>query len=139
MVAVLLTRSVAAKVHVELPSGTLIGAVLVCVASGHQRLPLWAFQLSAAVGQVVVSAVGSLLRLVLTLERPTPLSLAVIVTLVGLVAVHVSLAGRPLTARSTGALEFPRFDGHLTAGPSGLAWRMSVDAQDPAVFAGVPS
>ncbi len=31
----------------------------------------------------------------------------------------------------------PRFDGHLTAGPSGLAWRMSVDAQDCAVFAGV--
>jgi hypothetical protein len=35
------------------------------------------------------------------------------------------------------ALDFPRFDGHLTAGPSGLAWRMSVDAQDPAVFHGV--
>ena len=38
---------------------------------------------------------------------------------------------------SSCSLEFPRFDGHLTAGPSGLAWRMSVDAQDPAVFAGV--
>ena len=36
-------------------------------------------------------------------------------------------------------LEFPRFDGHLTAGPSGLAWRMSVDAQDPAVHPRVPS
>jgi hypothetical protein len=34
-------------------------------------------------------------------------------------------------------MDFPRFDGHLMAGPSGLAWRMSVDAQDPAVFHGV--
>ena len=34
-------------------------------------------------------------------------------------------------------LEFPRFRGHLTVGPSGLTERMSIDAQDPAVFAGV--
>jgi len=34
-------------------------------------------------------------------------------------------------------LEFPRFRGHLTAGPSGPAWRMSIDAQDRAVFQGV--
>jgi hypothetical protein len=36
-------------------------------------------------------------------------------------------------------LEFPRFRGHLMAGPFGLAERMSVDAQDPAVHPGVPS
>jgi hypothetical protein len=35
-------------------------------------------------------------------------------------------------------VEFPRFCGHLTAGPSGLAERMSVDAKDTAVLAGVP-
>ena len=33
-------------------------------------------------------------------------------------------------------LEFPRFCGHLTAGPSGPAWRMFIDAQDRAVFQG---
>jgi hypothetical protein len=43
------------------------------------------------------------------------------------------------SAPSTRSMEFPRFDGHLTAGPSGLAWRMSVDAQDVAVFAAVSS
>ena len=31
-------------------------------------------------------------------------------------------------------LEFPRFRGHLTGGPSGLLERMSVDAKDAAVF-----
>jgi hypothetical protein len=36
-------------------------------------------------------------------------------------------------------LEFPRFRGHLIAGPSGPAWRISVHAIDPAVFVGVPS
>src|SRR4051812_43474416 len=35
-------------------------------------------------------------------------------------------------------LEFPRFRGHLTAGPSGRPGRMSVDAKDAAVFVGVP-
>ena len=35
-------------------------------------------------------------------------------------------------------LEFPRFRGHLTGGPSGLPERMSVDAKDAAVFEGVP-
>ncbi len=44
---------------------------------------------------------------------------------------------RPLAAIYP--MEFPRFRGHLTAGPSGLAGRMPVDAEDPAVFVGVPS
>ena len=35
-------------------------------------------------------------------------------------------------------VEFPRFRGHLTTGPSGPVERMSVDAIDPAVFVGVP-
>jgi hypothetical protein len=33
------------------------------------------------------------------------------------------------------ALDFPRFRGHLIAGPSGLAVRIGVHAFDPAVFA----
>jgi hypothetical protein len=45
--------------------------------------------------------------------------------------------GLVATCSACRIVEFPRFDGHLTAGPSSLAWRMSVDAQDPAVFAGV--
>jgi hypothetical protein len=36
------------------------------------------------------------------------------------------------------AVDFPRFRGHLTAGPSGRPERMSVDAKDAAVFEGVP-
>ena len=39
---------------------------------------------------------------------------------------------------TAGRLEFPRFRGHLTAGPSGPPVRMSVDAKDTAVLAGVP-
>ena len=35
-------------------------------------------------------------------------------------------------------LEFPRFRGHLIAGPSGPAGRISVHAVDPAVSVGVP-
>jgi hypothetical protein len=37
------------------------------------------------------------------------------------------------------AVEFPRFRGHLIAGPSGLAERMSRGAQERAVSGGVPS
>src|SRR4051812_35722914 len=36
------------------------------------------------------------------------------------------------------ALEFPRFRGHLIAGPSGPAARIGVHAFDAAVFVGVP-
>jgi transposase InsO family protein len=43
----------------------------------------------------------------------------------------------PYTPRWNG-MEFPRFRGHLTGGPSGLLERMSVDAKDAAVFEGVP-
>lgn len=35
-------------------------------------------------------------------------------------------------------LDFPRFRGHLMAGPSGRPVRMSVDAKDTVVFVGVP-
>jgi hypothetical protein len=41
--------------------------------------------------------------------------------------------------RGPNSLEFPRFRGHLTAEPSGRPGRMSVDAEDSAVFVGVPS
>lgn len=36
------------------------------------------------------------------------------------------------------SVEFPRFRGHLIAGPVWPAWRISVHAVDPAVFIGVP-
>jgi putative transposase len=39
--------------------------------------------------------------------------------------------------RSTARVEFPRFGGHLTTEPFGRSERMSVDAQDPAVFRGL--
>ncbi len=55
------------------------------------------------------------------------------------------LRTRPYTPRTNGkveryqqTLEFPRFRGHLIAGPSGPAGRISVHAVDPAISVGVP-
>ena len=45
-------------------------------------------------------------------------------------AVHPSTTGQ-----QRGELEFPRFRGHLIAGPSGPAARIDVHAVNPAVFA----
>ena len=57
------------------------------------------------------------------------------------VALEEADANRPLEppppVHDEDGVEFPRFRGHLTAGPSGLAERMSVDAKDTAVFEGV--
>jgi hypothetical protein len=47
--------------------------------------------------------------------------------------ISAGLASVPPTSR----LEFPRFGGHLMAEPFGRLERMSVDAQDPAVFRGL--
>src|SRR5687767_11521125 len=45
----------------------------------------------------------------------------------------------PQEYATSASLDFPRFRGHLTAGPSGRPARMSVDAKDAAVFVGVAS
>ena len=50
----------------------------------------------------------------------------------------VAVAAEQARTRLVMWLEFPRFRGHLTGGPSGLLERMSVDAKDAAVFEAVP-